>query len=199
MRPLFLVTLLVSATLIGCSKRPAHIAAPSWDPEGQSSKALELYDKNQDGVIDEKELTEAPGLASAVWHLDKDGDKGVNKEELQERLQLYKDLRTGLISLNLQVTLGGRPLPDAEVVLTPEPYVAGVVEPASGTTDRNGMVYPTSDTAAVPGIQPGFYRVEVKSPHIKSEKAMRAAKSYGVEASPVSDGERSSSTTTIKL
>ena len=126
-------------------------------------------------------------------------DKGVNKAELQDRLQLYKDLRTGLISLGLQITLSGRPLPGAEVVLTPEPFVAEVVQPASGTTDRYGMVYPTSDTAEVPGIQPGFYRIEIKSPHIKSEKAMQAAKSHGVEASPVSDGEGYSSGTIIKL
>jgi hypothetical protein len=199
MRPLLYVTLLASAALIGCSNRPSRIAAPSWDPDAQSSKALELYDKNQDGVIDQKELTEAPGLASAAWHLDKDGDKGVNKKELQDRLQLYKDLQTGLVSLSLKVTLNGRPLSDAEVVLTPEPYVADVIEPASGTTDRDGMVYPTSNTAEVPGIQPGFYRIEVKSPHIKKEKAMRAAKSYGIEASPVSDGENSSSMPIIRL
>ena len=189
----------LSLLICGCDTGPSRIPAPGWKPEEQASRALELLDKNQNGVIDADELVHAPGLASALWHLDKDGDKGISRSELETRLKLYKDLGVGLMSLPLKVTLNGRPLPNATVRLLPEQWLSDVIEPASGKTDRSGTAYLATETEDVPGVRVGYYRVEVESTHLNNEKAAKSIASLGVEASPVTDGNKSSETIRLAI
>ena len=186
-------------TIAGCNRGPSRIAAPDWDPSTITERAFSLLDTNQDGVIGQEELGAAPGLASAKWHLDANKDGNIDREELQQRFQLYEDMGTGLMAMMMRVTYYGRPLPGAEVRLIPEQFLEGVIEPASGVTDLNGMVTPRTEIEDLPAVRVGFYRVEVTSPHFNGDKAKQAASSLGVEASPVSDGEYSSGTVELAI
>lgn len=198
MRTLQFIGLLI-LLIGGCSTRPARITAPSWKPEEHATRALDLYDKNQDGVIDADELVHAPGLASAVRHLDKDGDKGISHSELEDRIKLYQELGVGLMSLPLHVTLNGQPLANANVRLLPEEWQSGLIEPASGRTGRNGTAYMAIAGEDVRGVRVGYYRVEVESPKLDNEKAAKSIASFGVEASPVTDGDKSSETIRLAI
>ena len=192
--------LLALPLLVGCSRGPARIDAPAWEPDAITARAFELLDVDGNGVLDERELDAAPGLKSALWHLDEDGDQGISNAELRERFMLYQQLGTGLIALPVRITYRGQPLPGAQVRFIPEDFLEGVIEPAAGTTDRDGLVTPTTrGFEDFPGLRIGFYRVEVESPHLKKAKAIEAAASLGLEASPVSDGNRSTGTPELAI
>lgn len=153
--------------LAGCGGGPSRIDAPAWDPPRLASEILAQLDENGDARLDAEELAGAPGLASAAPRIDADRDGRLSGGELATQFEKYRDLRVGLRTPAFRLTYKGRPVPDAEVRFVPEPFLAGLIEPASATTDVDGLFYPQSEGQDVPGVRLGYYRVLVTSPKLK--------------------------------
>jgi hypothetical protein len=158
-----------AATLIngGCSRGPAAVRQPVIDPAGSGREALARYDIDGNGVIAGVELDAAPALKAALVRLDTDKDGGISAAEVAERVRAWKAMLTGLASVRCHVTLDGKPLAGARVVLEPEPFLGTSIKPATGETNAFGDVSPSVAPADLPdpslpgGVHFGLYRVRI--------------------------------------
>jgi hypothetical protein len=186
---LFLTFATMACTLTGCLDRgPSPVAAPAWDVEGITDKAMEQCDVDSDGLLTKTELKNAPGLEYAFRQLDTDRDKKLSRDEVRQRFQDYLDSKMGIQGFSCYVLLkNGRPLRDGHVRLIPEPFLEGIIEVAEGDVvhDRMGLaeVSMTNDEGLV-GVRSGMYRVEITSPSFKVGKKYNEETVLGVEISP---------------
>jgi hypothetical protein len=151
---------------LGCSNRPSAIAPPDIDPHTLAAAAVEQYDKSGDGIIDSKELELAPSLRFSLDRIDANSDKKIAQDEITQFAQKHwVDTPTGIIRVQCVVNFKGRPLDSALVTLEPEPFMQGVVHPASGVTRGGTASLDVSDDARphpnAHGVQMGLYRVRV--------------------------------------
>ncbi len=157
----------VSFTLSSCNWGPARIKQPAISPSGAGAAAVAQYDKNGDGVISGDELNASPALKAALPRLDTNKDGGVGGDEIAERVNAWKAMRTALASVRCQVTLDGRPLPGAQVVFEPEPFLGDQVKRATGVTNQFGDAAPTiapedkPDPKLPGGVYFGLYKVRI--------------------------------------
>ena len=185
----FFTVLFLTAWQSGCSG-PSRIAAPAWDPPANSDAAMQLWDQNQDGLLDAEELTQCPGLRSDLPAIDSDQDGTISRDELQARLEAFEQNQTGLKAAYFRVKLNGKPLADAQIRLIPEEFLQGIIQPASGKTNRGGVVRPQAETFDIHAMQVGYYRVEVESSSITSEEQKNSVASLGTVVEPFSYAER---------
>ena len=157
----------VALTASGCSRGPAAVRQPAIDAAAAGRDALARYDTDGNGVIAGAELDAAPPLKVALVRLDTDKDGGVSAAEVTERVRAWKEMRTGLASVRCHVTLDGKPLAGARLVLEPEPFLGTYVRPASGETNPFGDVSPSVAAEDLPdpslpgGVHFGLYRVQI--------------------------------------
>lgn len=148
----------------GCGG-PSGVAPPDWAPDAMADAAMELSDKNGDGILDKQELSAAPGLKAAAeaegGSADLDGNGELSRDEVRNRIAYYQETAQGMQAQGLEVRLGGRPLSGANVELTPEPFLASVLEPARATTRGDGWAVPAVQGMEFIGVQPGMYRIVV--------------------------------------
>jgi hypothetical protein len=175
--------ILVCLLYVGCQDRPARVPAPSWDPQGISSRAIEQLDTNSDSTIDADEAKKAPGLAAGLARIDMNGDRQMSAEEIGSRIELYKKLGTGLISQSFVVLVNGRPLPGARVDFVPEEFLGGVIKTATGEADSSGLVIPQTIEQNIPAMQVGFYQVKVYL--AQDQEPLETTQSVGIEVSPI--------------
>lgn len=166
------------AMIGGCSGGPARVAAPDWDPAGIAESIVADLDKNSDGAVDAEELKEAPGLAAGARFVDADNDGKLTAEEIETRFDKYVALKIGLRGKTFRITYKGRPVANAEVRFIPEDFLMGTIEPATGTTDDNGVVSPIAE-GKDRGMRVGYYRVQIVSGGATIPDA------YRTEASPL--------------
>jgi hypothetical protein len=159
---------LATALLAGCwSSGPSALEAPSIDGGDAGDAAVELFDKDGDGLIAGAELDATPGVKAAMETIDADKDGKASADEIAARVDAWAATGTGLTTLSALVTLDGRPLPDATVTFEPEPFLADYLQPAGGTTNMEGVVSLTIPKEkripadAPPGLNLGLYRVRV--------------------------------------
>ncbi len=180
----WLILALLTGT-VGCSGRPPAIKSPKWRPEPLADKAMEQCDQNGDGKIDASELDAAPGLKAGLSELDTNGDQAVSRDELVQRFDIYAKSRAGQSEEYLEFTYKGQPLAGAKVVLQPEPFLDGLVEPADGVVTSGGGVIP--DNHAVEnsrGIRLGYYRIHISDAKEKIPEKYGENTTLGVEISP---------------
>jgi hypothetical protein len=166
----------VCLAVTGCSSGPSRVDAPDYDPAGSAAKAMHIYDKDEDGFIAGEELNAAASLKASMATLDLDKDEKVSEDEISTRIAAWRDTGTGLTSVRCQVTLDARPLVGVTVTLEPEDFLVDTIQPAIGTTNRDGIASPkipkekrpTADTP--PGIQLGFYKILVSKNEGGSEQ-----------------------------
>jgi EF hand len=149
--------LIVLATEVGCGSSRTN---PSYSPDATAAKAFALLDVNDDGRLDVDELKKSPALAEALALLDRNGDHCIDREELRTALQGFAETPAALVEAPVLVFRDGAPLVGATIVLTPEPFMEGIVPAATGVTDARGLAMPRID-AARPGVETGFYRVSI--------------------------------------
>ncbi|MFO0912515.1 MAG: hypothetical protein U0795_06145 [Pirellulales bacterium] len=178
--------------IAGCSSKVVKLEPPAVTPSSAAAKALELYDADKDGGLTKKELEKAPGLTKAFPRYDLNKDNKIDQQELEQRLQRFMDSQVGLMSYACQVSIGGRPLPDANVRFVPDAFLEGMILPAVGVTDVSGRAEMGIDpaTATDPnqvgmGVQFGLYKVEISHPSTKIPDKYGANSEIGVELSPV--------------
>ena len=175
--------------IAGCSQAPSRVAAPVWSPDGFADAILAKLDKNSDGSLDKTELAGAPGLAWGAKAIDTDKNGSLNREELVARFALYKKMRIGITSTQMQLVYKGLPLVGAKVTLAPEFFLEGLVEPAIGEILQGGYLDPRVPELSPSGMRVGYYRVVVEAPQLKIPAKYTKAETtpLGVEVSPVSD------------
>lgn len=157
----------VALTASGCSRGPTPVRQPTIDAAAAGRDALARYDTDGNGLIAGVELDAAPALKAALARIDTDQNGGVSAAEVAERVQAWKQMRTGLASVRCHVTLDGKPLAGASLVLEPESFLGTHVKPASGETNPFGDVSPSVSAEDLPdpslpgGVHFGLYRVRI--------------------------------------
>jgi hypothetical protein len=150
--------------------------------------ALAELDQNKDGELDSAELEKSPGLKAALPQMDADQSGSLSAAEIEARVSSYLAQRTALMPLNLTIRFGGQPLAGAKVTLTPEPCLAGAIQPATGTTSAGGVVAPRIEGNQFPGINPGVYRVSISRQDENGQELLpakfNAQTVLGIEAAP---------------
>jgi hypothetical protein len=152
----------------GCGQPEAKV--PAYDPEKAASDAFALYDTNKDGKLDAQELRKCPSLADGLSDLDKNNDKRIDRDELTDRLRALAESGAALFDVPAMVLRGGNPGGGVTVTLVPESFMGGVVQRATGVSADNGYVTFHTEGAPYPGVQPGFYRVELSRKEGDQEK-----------------------------
>lgn len=161
------IGVLFALTCSSCSFGPKAVRQPSINAGSAGSKAMEIYDKNSDGVVSGDELERAPSLKAALSRLDTNGDKGVSADEVAERVNAWKAMQSGMTGVHMHITMDGRPLSDAIVTLEPEEFLGGEVKKAFATSTQTGDVSPTipkeerPDPTLPGGANFGLYKVRI--------------------------------------
>ena len=171
------VLLIVWVSLLGCLKQPKNLTPPPLDPVAASESALELFDADGNGIIDQTELLKSPGLKAAVRTTDLDNDGGLSAEEIQKRLQVFVDSNTSIRNFQIGILCNGEELRGLEVKAIPEPFLSDYIEAASDFTNSAGVASPSiefSDPAIASqgyaGLRLGMYRVEVTQPDASKQQ-----------------------------
>ena len=183
--------LVAALVLLGCQRSPVRVHPPGIDVVGAGKQAMEMYDKDGDGVVKGPELDAAPPLKLALKNLDTDGDGGVNAEEVTARINVWKESRIGMKRLSCTVRRKGRPLPGATVTFEPEKFLGDEVQVAMGTTNSGGMAVLVIPDRQPSGVSCGFYLVKISLkqddqetiPPIYNEQTI-----LGQEVAPDTDG-----------
>jgi hypothetical protein len=141
------------------------------DPVEASTAALEQYDKNGDGLLDETELKACPALLMEFKSYDESNDEKLSAEEIGAEITEMYGRGGGMSSMSCNVTMDSSPLSGATVKFVPEPFLGGKIPLAEGVTNSSG--------SATIGIAPdelpkqlrrhslmraGIYRVEITHP-----------------------------------
>jgi hypothetical protein len=189
---LLVAPLVLAATcLTSCRSAPN---ATTVDPERSAAKAIELYDANRDGALDESELAACPPLAAALSAYDANADGKLTEQEIAERLtRLFAG--PALVELSCNVTLDGRALPDAEMKFRPAEMLTGAVHSAQAVTDVHGHARPTIGKELLPEdyqtsslLNPGLYTVEITHREKDIPAPYNEASTLGFEVDPAARG-----------
>jgi len=182
---------LTTSMLLGCFEGPTPVTVPAIQAEEAADAAFSKYDKDGDGLLGEAELSDCPAFMDAMKNgIDKNRDQQLSKEELAERLSTWVEGGVGASFFSCRVTKKGRPLSGANVQLIPEEFLEGVVQPASGTTDRTGRALLAMDSSNLPedlqnlrAVQQGHYRVKITHPSVDIPREYNTETKLGVEVS----------------
>jgi hypothetical protein len=174
----------------GCFGGPTAMKAPPIDPDKTADAALAQYDTNGDRLLGAQELTNCPALRDALHRLDRDKDNQISRDELAARLEMWAKGGIGASTLACRVSKGKRSLAGAQVQLIPEEFFQGVLQPASGTTNKSGIAVLSIDQSNLPsdlqnfrGVQQGFYRVEITHPELEIPPQYNSKTTLGIEVS----------------
>ena len=174
----------------GC-RRVERVDVPPYDPDASAEAAMAEYDRNNDGQLSKDELRACPGILAALKWIDLNGDGQVSSEEIADRIRAYIDRGAGLKMVGCLIYLDHKPLVGADVKLVPEPFLAGLVETAEGTSGRGGNaalripseLLPQS-MAGFPGVRLGVYKVFVSHPDLHLPDRYVSGKELGAEVGP---------------
>ena len=158
---------IVAALSVGCSGRPARVDQPVYNPQA-GADAVAAYDTDGDGAIGGDELDRVPGLRASLGQVDTDGDGRLTAAEIDTRVQEWQRTRIAEMPVRCEVMLDGQPLPGAQVVLEPEPFLGPNVHPARGATAPSGVggVTLADEHLSDPkyaGVACGWYKIRVTS------------------------------------
>lgn len=152
------VVLSVTAFFLGGCGQQAALSVKTLSPKASAQKALEKYDANQDGALDQTECS--AGLRALFPTSDEDQNGKLSLEEIQKRLQFHDDQKVGLITSTANLTSSGTSVEGLLVKLIPDPVFTGLPS-AKGSADKNGFVVFQSDGESIPGVRPGVYSIVI--------------------------------------
>ena len=153
----YVVLSAVALFLVGCGQQPA-LSVKTLSPKASAQRALEKYDANRDGALDQTECS--AGLRALFPTSDEDQNGKLSLEEIQERLQFHDDQKVGLITATANLTSSSTSVEGLLVKLIPDPVFTGLPS-AKGSADKNGFVVFQSDGESIPGVCPGVYSIVI--------------------------------------
>ncbi len=165
--------------LTGCDSKPARVSQPSYS-SAAGAAAIEAYDSNADGAISGNEFDRVGALRAAIASVDADGDGRITADEIDARINAWKESKVGQMAAIVEVKLDGKPLPNAEVVFDPEPFVGSNLPSGTGTTETDGMAG-IAQKSGTPGMPCGFYKIRVTSPDRKIPAKYNSETTLGCE------------------
>jgi hypothetical protein len=176
----------------GCNRSPARIAAPNIDPQQTGAAAVAAYDRDGDGQLSKAELKRCPALLASLALYDTNKDEKIDAEEIAARLKSWEATRVGITAAPFIVRLDGRPLAGATVILEPEPFLEGVLMPASAETNASGFAGPSMAAENLPkgvrfGVQPGIYKIRLTHPTQRIAAKFNEQTELGLEVQPLYD------------
>jgi len=156
----FLMLSLVSL-MLGCGSGPPAPAVPKIDAAASATAAMDEYDLNKDGFIDQAELKSAPSLKEAEKVIDSNSDGKLSRDEIEQRLNKYSAQGMALMSFSCSVTMNGAKKAEIEVEMVPEKFMLGSINMGKGKTDVNGIVRFKQEGQEFEGVAPGFYKIKL--------------------------------------
>jgi len=160
---------------------------------------MEQYDTNKDGKISGAELDACPALKSGMENIDPSHEGTITAEKLTARIKAWQEYKIGRMGARCSVMRNGEPLANADVKFVPEKFLGASIPAAVGKTGTNGsavMSVPLTDAKDLPGVVPGYYRVEItKGSEIPAK--YNTATIFGEEVAP--DAKSSKSGMTFNL
>ena len=166
--------------IVGCSS-PSRIVAPKWNAKSAGERAVATLDTNSDCRIDEREIVSAPGLKAAFKSIDTNRDSVLSAQEIETRIEAYKEVGVGIVPYVCAVHYCGKPLDRATVRLIPEDFLSDAIGPAVGASKRTGYCYLKTEKVDPPGICVGMYRVEITCEQVDLPAKYNEATELGVE------------------
>lgn len=152
--------LILAVCMVGCSRGPNAVKPPSVDAGTAGAEAMKLYDKDGDGKISGAELDATPALKDSLRWLDKNGDGGISADEIATQIRAWQNDGVGLCTPMFNITFGGKPVKEGEIILTPEPFLGSNYHEAR-TKISDGAASPSCDLSKnqdnLPGMPWGFY------------------------------------------
>ena len=187
-----LVVAIAGIQCLGCTGRPRPLKPPKYKPAATAKATLELYDANDDGLLSKEELASCPAILQAIKKFDTDQDGSVSEIEIQSRVQYWRDSGMGVQTSSFQVFLDGRPLPNAQVVLDPEPFLAHLCPTATCATTKGGAASPNAPADQLPdgisyGMRCGLYKLRVTHPQVDIPSRYNTDTELGIEVAPDTD------------
>ncbi|MBN2580564.1 MAG: hypothetical protein JXB10_16385 [Pirellulales bacterium] len=175
----------------GCTWGEKRIEPPAINASDAGEAAIAEFDTNKDGKISGAELEKVPSLKSNLAKIDTNNDKAISADEITERIKFWQDvLKTGKLPIHCNVFRNNQPLVGAEVKFVPEKFLGENMKVATGTTGPGGgcaLNVPLEGPDDVPGIPPGFYRVQITKAGETIPAKYNTATTLGVDCS--SDNE----------
>ena len=166
------------------SRRPRRLYPPAIDGYAAADRAMQQFDVNGDGKISGAELDKCPGLKAAIDQIDPSGKHEITAAKITARIHAWQASKLGRMSLACHVLHDGKPLEGAEVRFVPEKFLGKNIRTATGKTDQNGVAMlsvPTTGPMDLPGVAPGFYRVEITRPDENIPAKYNTATTIGQE------------------
>jgi hypothetical protein len=167
------VLILCSAALTaiaGCG----GVKAYRVDPVAASKAAMEQYDKDGDGLLDQTELKACPALLREIRAYDSSKDKKLSADEIGAVIKDMYDQGAGMTFLSCSVSLDGSPLSGATVRFIPEAFLGAEIKEAKGVTNAAGTAALGLPPEELPKqlrrhnlMRVGIYRVEITHPSKK--------------------------------
>jgi hypothetical protein len=180
-----------SLLICGCGGL-STVKPPNVNADQAATAAIKAYDENGDGRLSADELKKLPAISLAT--ADKDRDGQVSAAEIADRIRLWSEGETGIMSFYCTVTLDGGPLEGAEVKLDPEPFLGDAVKPAGGITRIDGAILKIdpellpADQRTLRGVQPGLYKVRITHKSTTIPPRYNTATTLGQEIVPGTTG-----------
>jgi hypothetical protein len=188
--PQGLWALALTVFLSGCSGGPERFKAPSVDAESAAAQALELYDANHDGALNEEELAKVPAMLAKIKIYDVNANKSIEQDEIEGHLGRMLN-RTGGTPLTAMVYYRGSKLAGAMVELDPEPYLGGEVQAATGVTNGAGLAelsippeYMPEHLRRLKMVHYGVFKVRITHPTISIPAKYNTETELGYETEP---------------
>ena len=151
--------------IVGCRRSPCDGMRVRLDACKIAQQAITQLDANGDGKLDDTELDKCPGLKAAAPRI----DYVITADDIAKRINQWEESRLGLMRITCIITHNGTPLKGAVVRFVPENFLGLMIPIATGKTNSKGIVLPTIprlDPKDMPGVPPGFYRVEITKPGV---------------------------------
>jgi len=155
----FSLMLSLISLMLGCG--PSAPVVPKINAAASASAAMDEYDTNKDGFIDQAELKSAPSLKDAEKVIDSNSDGKLSRDEIEQRLNKYSTQGMALMSFSCSVTMNGAKKAGIEVEMVPEKFMLGSIKMGKGKTDANGMVRFKQEEQEFEGVAPGFYKIKL--------------------------------------
>jgi hypothetical protein len=134
---------------------------------------MSQLDKNANGALESAELIASPGLQAGLDRFDRDSSGSISAQEIEDRVQYYKERLGNLTTYFIELKLDGTPLPEAEVQLVPDAWL-GTLPTVTGKSDEHGTVVFRMPEADESGVHPGVYRLVVSKKDVSGNETLPA-------------------------